>query len=253
MDIENDYTPRTENSNSESSRIGTPTLAVSSMNSRAINSSYGAAYYPWVQMRDNVSDNLVWVPPSVVAAGVFAKTDRDGGPWWAPAGMSRGGVSSGAAGVPVTNVRQKLTKAQRDELYEVGINPIASFPRQGIVVWGQKTLQTTQSALDRINVRRMVLFIKRRLSEIALRTAFEFNDVVTWERFKGKADIFLSQIFSDRGISEYKLVLDETTTTPDLQDRNILYAKLFIKPTKVAEFIAVDLAITNQGASFADF
>lgn len=253
LDIENDYTPRPESTATEANRIGTPTSAVNSMNSRGINSSYGAAYYPWVQMRDTISGNLVWVPPSVVAAGVFAKTDRDGGPWWAPAGMTRGGVSGGNIGVSVINVRQRLTKKQRDDLYDANINPIASFPQQGIVVWGQKTLQVTKSALDRINVRRMILYIKRKLSQIALQTAFEFNDNVTWERFKGKADIFLSQIFSDRGIAEYKLVLDETTTTNDLKDRNIMYAKLFIKPTKVAEFIAIDLAITNQGASFADF
>ena len=144
-----------------------------------------------------------------------------------------------------------MTKADRDTLYQVNINPIARFPATGdTVIFGQKTLQQDASALDRINVRRLMNYLKKEIGDIADTILFDQNIQATWNRFKAQADIVLSQVKADFGITEYKLVLDETTTTPDLQDRNILYAKVFVKPARAIEFIAVDFVITQSGVEF---
>ena len=144
-----------------------------------------------------------------------------------------------------------MTKADRDKLYEVNINPIARFPATGdTVVFGQKTLQQEASALDRINVRRLMNFLKREIGDIADTILFDQNVNATWNRFKSQAEAVLSQVQAEYGVTEYKLVLDETTTTPDLQDRNILYAKVFVKPARAIEFIAVDFVITQSGVEF---
>tara|TARA_Y100000593_G_scaffold13557_2_gene25308 strand:- start:18950 stop:21979 length:3030 start_codon:yes stop_codon:yes gene_type:complete len=256
IDIANDFTPRYESLSSESSRIGTVSTAVSSFKDRGLNSSYGCAFYPWVQVRDTASEShpgkLVWVPPSVVALGVFSNTQKSAELWFAPAGFNRGGLSGGSAGIPVTNVRQRLTVDDRDDLYEANINPIASFPSEGIVIFGQKTLQITQSALDRINVRRLLIFVKKQISRIAATILFEPNVQATWDRFLSQVNPFLEGIKSRFGLSDFRVVLDKTTTSDDLVDRNILYAKVFLKPTKAIEFIALDFLITNTGASFED-
>ncbi len=149
-------------------------------------------------------------------------------------------MTAGAAGVPVVGVTEKLSSKERDRLYEANINPIASFPSEGLVVFGQKTLQTTRSALDRINVRSSNNLL------------FDPNTQVTWDRFTGQAVPFLESVKSRLGLEDFKVLLDETTTTPDLVDRNIMYAKIFLKPTRAIEFIAVDFVITNTGASFED-
>jgi phage tail sheath protein FI len=222
------------------------------MNSRNLNNSYGAAYYPWVNIRDDINGTLLYVPPSVVALGVLANTERSADVWFAPAGFNRGGLSNGAGGLPVVGVETKLTSRNRDDLYEVNINPIASFPAEGIVVFGQKTLQATQSALDRINVRRLLIFVKRGISRISSGTLFQPNVQATWNDFSSRAERFLNGVKTNFGIDDFKIVLDETTTTPDLVDRNILYAKIFIKPTRAIEFIAIDFIITRSGASFED-
>jgi phage tail sheath protein FI len=172
--------------------------------------------------------------------------------WFAPAGFSRGGLSEGSAGIPVTQVRYKLSSKERDLLYENNVNPIASFPSEGIVIFGQKTLQVTPSALDRINVRRLMIYLKKEISRMATSILFDQNVDVTWKRFTSQVNPFLSSVRSRFGISEFKVVLDETTTTPDLVDRNIVYAKIFLKPTRSIEFIALDFVITRSGASFDD-
>jgi len=187
-----------------------------------------------------------------VALGVMANTERAADVWFAPAGFNRGGLSTGAGGLPVVNVETKLTSRNRDDLYEVNINPIASFPAEGIVIFGQKTVQATQSALDRINVRRLMIFVKRGISRIASTTLFQPNVSSTWNSFKSKADNFLADVKIRFGVDDFRVVLDETTTTADLIDRNIMYAKIFIKPTRAIEFIAVDFIITRSGASFED-
>jgi phage tail sheath protein FI len=172
--------------------------------------------------------------------------------WFAPAGFNRGGLTEGAAGIPITNVSERLISKDRDTLYEANINPIASFPSSGIVVFGQKTLQTRQSALDRINVRRLVIFMKKQISILSTRVLFEQNVPATWNRFKSLVEPFLANVKTDFGITDYKLILDETTTTPDLIDQNILYAKIMIKPARAIEYIAIDFVIASTGASFED-
>ena len=172
--------------------------------------------------------------------------------WFAPAGFTRGGLSEGAAGIPGTNVRLQLTSRERDRLYSANINPIASFPAEGLVVFGQKTLQVTPSALDRINVRRLLIHLKKEVSRIAATTLFEQNVQATWNRFAGQVEVFLNDVKAGLGLTDFRVVLDETTTTPDLVDRNILYAKVFLKPARAIEFIALDFIITDTGASFAD-
>ena len=232
---------------------GTVSATVTALEQRQLDSSYGCTYYPWVQIQDTAtSNNRLWVPPSVAALGTFASSDAATEVWFAPAGFNRGGLSAGAAGLPVLNVSEKLTSRDRDDLYDANINPIASFPNEGIVIFGQKTLQITPSALDRINVRRMMIFVKKQVSIFANQILFDQNVQATWNRFIGIVDPFLASVKSRLGISEYKLILDETTTTPDLVDQNIVYAKIFIKPAKAIEYIALDFFITNQGASFED-
>ena len=157
-----------------------------------------------------------------------------------------------SAGIPIIGVRDKLTSKQRDDLYEANINPIASFPAEGIVIFGQKTLQVTRSALDRINVRRLMIFVKKQISRISNGLLFDQNVPATWDRFLAQVDPFLEGIKTDFGLTDFKVVLDETTTTPDLIDRNIMYAKIFLKPARAIEYIAIDFNITNTGASFED-
>ena len=253
IDLEKIYTPDTESTASASSRNSfTIKQATDALKARNINNSYGAAYAPWVQIQDTISNRLLWVPPSVVALGALSSNDRIAAPWFAPAGFTRGGLSEGAGGIPVLDVTKRLTSDDRDDLYEAGINPIAKFPAEGIVIFGQKTLQQTASALDRINVRRLLVFLKREISFIASRLLFAQNTQDTWNRFLQQATPVLEGVKSQFGIDDFRLILDETTTTPDLVDRNIIYSKLIVKPTRSAEFFAIDFVITNSGASFED-
>jgi hypothetical protein len=236
-----------------SDRMGSVAGVISALETRNINNSYGCCYYPWVQITDNVTTGgSLWVPPSVVALGTFASSEAASELWFAPAGFNRGGLTEGSAGLPVTNVRERLTSEDRDNLYTININPIAQFPAEGIVIFGQKTMQITRSALDRINVRRMLIFVKREISRIAARLLFDQNLSTTWNRFLGQVNPFLSGVQTRLGLTDFKVLLDETTTTPDLVDRNIMYAKIFLKPARAIEFIALDFVVTRSGASFDD-
>jgi len=256
IDVKGGYTPRADDTSTNkraTDRKGSVSTVVSNMKTRSLNSSYGACYYPWVKIRDDLNGGvIVDVPPSIVALGVLANTERATDVWFAPAGFRRGGLSTGAGGLPVVGVEEKLTSRNRDDLYDVSINPIASFPSEGFVVFGQKTVQATQSALDRINVRRLMIYLKRGISRIASQTLFQPNVSSTWNSFKSKADNFLSDVKIRFGVDDFKVILDETTTTADLIDRNIMYAKIFVKPTRAIEFIVVDFIITRSGASFED-
>ncbi len=255
IDIPNVYTPFTETEAAYkqfSARLGSVSTAVSNLEARQLNSSYACTYYPWVQVRDTVNGGLLWVPPSVVALGTFASAEASSEIWFAPAGFNRGGLSEGSAGLPVVAVTERLTSQDRDELYDANINPIASFPNEGIVIFGQKTLQVTPSALDRINVRRMMIFVKKQISAVANGILFDQNVQVTWNRFIAAADPILRSVQNRLGISEYRLILDDTTTTPDLVDQNIVYAKVYVKPAKAIEYIAIDFVITDSGAAFGD-
>ncbi len=254
IDPKGGYRPNTEDTTSEQSRVSTTAAkdVTDNMKARNLNSSYGAAYFPWVQIRDTIQGNILYVPPSVVGLGVLGASEAKSAVWFAPAGFNRGGLNEGAAGVSVVGVRHKLTSGERDRLYENNINPIASFPAEGLVVFGQKTLQVTPSALDRINVRRLLIFVKKGMSRISATTLFEQNIEATWQDFKARADSFLGSVKAGLGLEAYRVVLDSSTTTPDLVDRNVLYAKIFLKPARSIEFIALDFVITSAGASFED-
>jgi hypothetical protein len=256
------YEPASENNQTEQQRIdaGAGRGGVSqhvlnvgqNMQDRNLNTSYGATYYPWVRISDTISGRQMWAPPSVAALGAMSYSENQAALWFAPAGFNRGGLTDGAAGIPVTNVRSRLTSKERDFLYERSINPISSFPNEGIVIFGQKTLQVTPSALDRINVRRLMIFVKKEISRIAANLLFDQNTEQTWSRFTGQVNPFLDNIKNNFGLDDFRVVLDETTTTPDLIDRNTIYAKIFLKPTKAVEFFAIDFVITNSGAGFED-
>ena len=252
LDIAGGYEPPHETNTVETARVGSVDTAVTNLKDFAVNSSYGCMFYPFVKVRDNLNDASLYVPPSVVALGTFSSSQRKSAVWFAPAGFTRGGLSEGSAGLPVLGVRQRLTSAERDKLYDANINPIASFPAEGVVIFGQKTLQVTPSALDRINVRRLLIFVKKEISRISSRLLFEQNVQQTWDRFKGEVVPFLEGVKSGLGLTDFRVVLDSSTTTPDLVDRNVLYAKIFLKPARAIEFIALDFIITRSGASFDD-
>ena len=255
IDLKNDYTPPHDTNitnNPESDRLGSVTQAVNDLRDMNINSSYGCAFYPYVQIKDTGADSVLYVPPSVVALGTFSSSQKKSAVWFAPAGFTRGGLSEGSAGIPVVGVRKRLTSADRDKLYDANINPIASFPAEGVVIFGQKTLQVTMSALDRINVRRLLIYLKKEISRMAATVLFEQNVQATWDSFTSRVNPLLEDVRAANGLMDFKVVLDTTTTTDELVDRNILYAKIYLKPARAIEFIALDFIITRSGASFDD-
>lgn len=209
-----------------------------------LNTNYAATYYPWVKIQDSVSKKYIWAPPSVAVAGVYAQNDTLGYEWFAPAGLNRGGIPE------ATQVYFRLTSAERDQLYLNRINPIASFPNVGVTVWGQKTLQTKASALDRINVRRLLIAAKKYIASATKYLVFEQNTVQTRNRFLNIVNPYLESVKSRQGLYAFKAVMDETLNTPDLIDRNILYGQIYLQPTKTAEFIIIDFNIQATGASF---
>lgn len=253
IDLEGGLSPRAEgksvNRNNNSSNIRS---IVNTLRTRGLNSSYACAFYPWVRARDTINGSVLWLPPSIPALGTFSSSQKKTQVWFAPAGFNRGGLTEGSAGIPVVDVAHQLRRIDRDDLYAANINPIAKFPNEGIVIFGQKTLQVTPSALDRINVRRLMIFVKKRISQVASNLLFDPNVQTTWARFISSVTPILADIKTNFGLSDYKLVLDETTTTPDLVDRNIMYARIFLKPTRAIEFIAIDFNITRTGAAFDD-
>ena len=205
-----------------------------------VDTSYAADYFPDVVIEDGGKRKLV--PATVAALSAIGFNDNTSFPWFAPAGFTRGALGS------VVESQVKFNRNNLDELYSADINPLTAFPHTpGVVVFGQKTLQETSSALDRINVRRLVIYLKKQISIISSSILFEQNVQTTWNRFKGLVEPFLANVKTQFGITDYKLVLDETTTTADLVDRNILYAKVFIKPARAIEFIAIDFVITKTG------
>lgn len=250
IDLEGGYVPPSENTNSEANRLGSYSTVIANLEQRNINTYVGAAYHPWLRYTDPISGVSFWGPPSIAALGSFAYTEAVDEVWYAPAGIGRGGLSSGAGGIPVVNVRERLKQSAIDDLYDSNINPIQRMPDSGIVIWGQKTLQMTPSALDRINVVRMLTYVTREVSKMAEQTIFQPNVEETWNGFLSKAIPFLDSIKRRFGVDDYRLLLDRTTTTPELIDRNIIYAKLYLKPTKAVEFFAIDVTLESSGASF---
>tara|TARA_R100001509_G_scaffold156625_1_gene120042 strand:+ start:30 stop:2924 length:2895 start_codon:yes stop_codon:yes gene_type:complete len=254
IDLEGGYVPGYDGGNGVAA-AGSVENTVNNLSARFVDNSYAAAYYPWVMLADTVSSNnpILLAPPSVAGIGAIAASEAASQPWFAPAGFNRGGLNplGGPNGPRVTNTWRSLTKGLRDELYAARVNPIANFTAAGgIVVFGQKTLQLQQSALDRINVRRLMVFIKKRIGAVARDLLFDQAVDVTFNRFKSRATRILQSVKSNFGITEFKIVLDETTTTPDLIDQNIMYAQIFIKPARAIEFIAIDFVISRSGVEF---
>jgi len=253
IDLPNVYVPTHEDYRAKSARVATtPTQAANALKLRRLDSSYGATYYPWVRTVDANTAQQVWVPPTVAMMGVLASSEASSAIWFAPAGFNRGGLSNGAAGIPIDGVTERVSSRDRDRLYEARINPIASFPSEGIVVFGQKTLQESDSALDRVNVRRLVIYLKKQISIISSNLLFEQNIQATWNRFKAQVRPLLANTQAGGGISDFRLYLDKNTTTPDLIDQNIMYAKIMVKPARAIEYIAIDFVIASTGASFDD-
>lgn len=210
----------------------------------SLNSSYAASYWPWLQMQSATGRNE-WVPASVVIPGVYAFTDNSTAPWFAPAGLVRGGITG------VIQAERRLTRTQRDTLYSAKVNPIASFPGQGISVFGQKTLQTKASALDRVNVRRLLIELKKFIGDQARNLVFEQNTIATRNRFLATVNPYLESVVQRQGLYAYRVVMDDTNNTADVVDRNQLIGQIFIQPAKTAEFIVLDFTIEPTGATFA--
>ena len=215
-------------------------------NVKTVDSNFVATYYPWIKILDSVKGKPTWVPPSVVLPGVFAQNDRIGQEWFAPAGLNRGGLTE------VTEAKTRLTNLERDDLYENRINPIASFPGQGVVVFGQKTLQGKPSALDRINVRRLLINLRKFIASTSRFLVFEQNTGTLRQRFLNLVNPYLEQVQSNSGLNAFRIVMDETNNTPDVVDRNQLVGQIFIQPTKTAEFIVLDFVVQPSGAAFED-
>ena len=208
-----------------------------------VNTSYAATYWPWLQTL-SASGRTVWVPASVVIPGIYAFTDGAAAPWFAPAGLTRGGIGS------VIQAERKLTRTQRDSLYNKNVNPIATFPGSGISVFGQKTLQKKKSALDRVNVRRLLIELKKFLGDTARTLVFEQNTVTTRTNFLATVNPYLESVVQRQGLYAFRVIMDETNNTADVIDRNQLIGQIFIQPAKTAEFITLDFTIEPTGATF---
>ena len=211
----------------------------------AIDSNYVGTYYPWVKTIDANTNKLTAVPPSTLLPGIYAANDRVAAEWFAPAGLNRGGI------VGAVSVLNRLTHAERDTLYEGKVNPIAQFPGEGIVAFGQKTLQDKASALDRINVRRLLIKVKKFVASTSRYLVFEQNTAQTRSRFINTVQPYLEGVQQRQGLYAFRVVMDETNNTPDVIDRNILAGQIFLQPTKTAEFIVIDFNILPTGASFS--
>jgi hypothetical protein len=210
----------------------------------AKNTSYAASYWPWVQTIDPNTSQLVWVPASTLVAGVYAYNDNVSEPWFAPAGINRGGLST------VVRAEKKLTQANRDTLYTNKVNPIATFPGTGVVVYGQKTLQTKASALDRVNVRRLLIALKSYIGQIANNLVFEQNTIATRNSFLAQVNPYLESVQQRQGLYAFKVVMDSSNNTPDVIDRNQLVGQIYLQPTKTAEFVYLNFNILPTGVSF---
>lgn len=208
------------------------------------NTNYAAMYYPWCQIPDADLGRNIWVPPSAVVSGVYSFNDQVAHPWYAPAGLNRGVLDR------VIQTERLMTQGDRDNLYIKSVNPIASFPRQGVTVWGQKTLQKKQSALDRINVRRLLIDAKRFVAFTVKYLVFENNTVETRAKFVELTDPYFRRVQNQQGLYDYKIIIDESNNTPDVVDRNEMRCQIYLKPAKTAEFIIVDFVVMPTGALF---
>jgi hypothetical protein len=206
--------------------------------------SYGATYWPWVQVRSIETGRLHFVPASVIIPAVYEYNDKVAAEWFAPAGLNRGGLPT------VIQPERRLTVGQRNTLYSTKVNPIAVFPGQGTVVYGQKTLQARASALDRVNVRRLLIALKGYIGQIAATLVFEQNTAVTRNKFLSQVNPYLDYVQQRQGLYAFRVVMDETNNTPDVIDRNLLVGAIYLQPTRTAEFIQLDFNILPTGVTF---
>jgi hypothetical protein len=219
-------------------------IATAANQTTNMDSNYAATYYPWMQVLDASINKPIWVPPSVLMPGVLAYNDSVAAEWYAPAGLNRGGITD------AINLETKLNHSERDTLYENQVNPIASFPGQGICAWGQKTLQQKPSALDRINVRRLLIAVKKYIASTSRYLVFEQNTAATRNRFLSVVNPYLESIQQRQGLYAFRVVMDETNNTPAQIDRNLLVGDIYLQPTKTAEFIVINFNLTPTGAEF---
>ena len=210
----------------------------------SINNSYVATYWPWLQTIDPGTGQLVWVPASTMIPGVYAFNDSVSEPWFAPAGINRGGLST------VVRAERKLSQTNRNDLYVGNVNPIATFPGTGVVVYGQKTLQKKASALDRVNVRRLLIALKSYISQVANNLVFEQNTIATRNAFLSQVNPYLESVQQRQGLYAFRVIMDDSNNTPDVIDRNQMIGQIYLQPTKTAEFIYLDFNITPTGATF---
>jgi len=209
-----------------------------------LNSSYATTYWPWCQINNPNTGKLNWVPASTLIPGVYAFNDNASEPWFAPAGINRGGLST------VVRPERKLQRADRDTLYENNVNPIANFPANGTVVFGQKTLQKKASALDRVNVRRLLIALKSYIGQVANNLVFEQNSIATRNSFLAQVNPYLESVQQRQGVYAFKVVMDDSNNTPDVIDQNQLVGQIFLQPTRTAEFIILDFNVLPTGAEF---
>ena len=220
------------------------TISSVTVSAQSYDNSYGATYWPWVQVRSIETGRLNFVPASVIIPGVYEYNDKVSAEWFAPAGLNRGGLPT------VIQPERRLTVGQRNTLYSAKVNPIAVFPGQGTVVYGQKTLQARASALDRVNVRRLLIALKGYIGQIAQTLVFEQNTAVTRNRFLSQVNPYLDYVQQRQGLYAFRVVMDETNNTPDVIDRNLLVGAIYLQPTRTAEFIQLDFNILPTGVTF---
>jgi len=208
--------------------------------------SYSATYWPWLQTVDAGTGQTVWAPASTYIPAVYAFTDSSSDPWFAPAGLIRGALGS------VVRAERKLTSGNRDTLYEANVNPIATIPGSGVVVFGQKTLQKRASALDRVNVRRLLISLKSYITQVSDNLVFEQNTIATRNNFLAQVNPYLESVQQRQGLYAFQVVMDETNNTPDVIDRNELVGQIYLQPTKTAEFVILDFNVLPTGATFPE-
>ena len=231
-------------------QIPSVTNTTTEFKDRALNTSFAAAYYPDVVVTDPNTKTNVMVPPSVVVLGAFALNDAKAHPWFAPAGFSRGALGS------TLEAKVKLSKDNMDTLYDANVNPLVAFPgntpagtqaQGGVVVWGQRTLQAFASSLDRVNVRRLLIDLRRQVRDIALTFVFEPNRASTLSRFQAAVEPRLSRIQKQFGLERYKVQIDTSTTTQADVENNTIRGKIWVQPTRAIEYVSLDFVVTNAG------
>jgi hypothetical protein len=219
--------------------IGTPVTEA-----QELDTNYAGAYWPWVQVLSPETGRNVWVPASTIMPSVYAFNDNVSAEWFAPAGLNRGGLGG------VIQAERKLSPINRDNLYAGKVNPIATFPNVGVTAFGQKTLQQKASALDRINVRRLLIALKRYIGNVGKTLIFEQNTTVTRNKFLSQVTPYLESVQQKQGLYAFKVVMDDTNNTPDVIDRNQLVGQIYLQPTRTAEFILLDFNVMPTGVEF---